>query len=136
MSQDYLALIEQSFDAWNRSALDEFDADLLDEEVVWDSRGMNLGGDFDRVFYGNEGVLMFWREWLPAWESIEFEVVWIKQVGDRVVAWGKQRQVGKRSGIPNEVPYAWDFLFRDGKLTRVAFFRDEQQALEAVGLRE
>jgi ketosteroid isomerase-like protein len=40
------------------------------------------------------------------------------------------------SGLPVEFSVAWDILFRDGKIVRIAFFRDERKALGSLGLSE
>jgi ketosteroid isomerase-like protein len=64
------------------------------------------------------------------------EVQWIRGVGDRVIVWLHQLQVGRLSGLPVEFYVAWDFLFRDGKIVRMAFFREEGKALAAMGLSE
>jgi ketosteroid isomerase-like protein len=68
--------------------------------------------------------------------SLRVEVQWIRGVGDRVIVWLHQFQVGRLSGLPVEFYVAWDFLFRDGKIVRMAFFREEGRALEAVGQRD
>ena len=135
MSQENVEIVRGFFESWNRGE-GGFGPELLDEGVVWDARGVEIGGEFDRIYYGRDGVAAAWREWLPAWRDIEVELVWIKGTGDRVVAWLHQRQTGRRSGIPQEWSYAWDVLFRDGKIVRMGFFRDEAEALDAVTLRE
>ena len=92
--------------------------------------------DFVRVYFGLEGVRGFWREWLPAWSDMRVDVRWIRGVGDRVLVWVHQSQVGKTSGLPLDFFLGWDILFRDGKIVRMAFFRDEEKALKAMGLSE
>ena len=46
-----------------------------------------------------------------------------------------QRQWGRSTGIPTELPpYAQVFTLRDGSLVRWRTFPDQESALEAVGL--
>ena len=136
MSQEDVEIVRSLFEAFNRGDIGA-GAKLMDEGVVFDARGMELENeDFARVYFGPEAVGDFWREWLPAWTDMKVEIRWIRGVGERVMVWIHQRQIGRVSGIPVEFYVAWDFLFRDGKIVRMAFFRDEQRALEAVGLTE
>ena len=136
MSQENVEIVRSLFEASNRSDV-RAGAKLMDEGVVFDVRGMELENeDFARVYFGPEGVRDFWRAWLPAWIDMQVEIRWIREVGDRVIVWLHQRQLGRVSGLPVEFYLAWDILFRDDKIVRMAFFRDERKALEAVGLSE
>jgi ketosteroid isomerase-like protein len=136
MSQENLEIVRNLFEASNRGDIRAGET-LMDEGVVFDVRGMELENeDFARIYFGPEGVRDFWRAWLPVWTDIQVEIRWIREVGERVMVWLHQRQVGRASGIPVEFHVAWDFLFRDGKIVRMAFFRDERKALETLGLSE
>ena len=131
-----MEIVKEMFAAFNRGDL-RTSARLLDESVVFDTRGMEWENeDFVRVYFGPEGVRDFWREWLPAWSDIRVDVLSIRALGDRVLVWLHQSQVGRTSGLPVDISLGWDILFRDGKIVRVAFFRNEQAALESVGLSE
>ena len=136
MSQENVEIVRSLFEAFNQGDIGA-GTKLIDEGVVFDLRGMELENeDFARVYFGPEAVRDFWREWLPAWNDMQVEVRWIRGVGERVIAWIHQRQVGRSSGLPVEFYAAWDFLFRDGKIVRMAFFRDERKALESLGMSE
>jgi ketosteroid isomerase-like protein len=136
MSQENVEIVRSLFEAFNRGDIGA-GAKLIDEGVVFDVRGMELENeDFARVYFGPEAVRDFWRAWLPAWTDMRVEIRWIREVGERVIVWLHQRQIGRVSGLPVEFSVAWDFLFRDGKIVRMAFFRDERKALEALGMSE
>ena len=136
MSQGNVEVVRSLFEASNRGDVRP-GAKLMDEGVVFDARGMELENeDFARVYFGPEGVRDFWRAWLPAWIDMQVEIRWIREVGDRVIVWLHQRQIGRVSQIPVEFYVAWDFLFRDGKVTRAKLFQSKAEALEAVGLSE
>jgi ketosteroid isomerase-like protein len=135
MSRENVEIVRELFDAFTNRGDLRTSAKFLDESIVFDTRGMEWEDeDFARVYVGPEGVRDFWRTWLPAWSDMRVEVQWIKGVGDRVLVWLRQHQVGRVSGLPVAFFLAWDIQFRDGKIVRVAFFRDERKALEAVGL--
>jgi ketosteroid isomerase-like protein len=57
-------------------------------------------------------------------------------VGDRVVSLFRIRAVGAESGISVERGDGMVWVFREGKLVRLDYFNDQDEALEAVGLRE
>jgi len=137
MSQENVEVVRRMFDAFTNRGDLQTSAELLDDNIVFDTRGMEWEDeDFVRVYFGPEGVRDFWRAWLPVWSDMRVDVHWIRGVGDRVLVWLHQRQVGRVSGLPVEFFLAWDIQFRDRKIVRVAFFRNEREALEAVGLSE
>jgi ketosteroid isomerase-like protein len=57
-------------------------------------------------------------------------------LGDRVLAPGRNRGRGKGSGVPVDGPYGAVFDFCDGKISRIRLFVDHGEALWAAGLTE
>ena len=110
-------------------------ADLYHPEIEWDvseSPVPDIGG----VYRGKDAVLRFWRQWLAAWEAVEFEYELV-DAGDRVVLLVDQRMRGRSTGI--EVPigkYAQVATFRDGLMVHWKLYMSQEEALEAVGLSE
>lgn len=113
--------------------------EVYDEDIVWDmswptspmdSNLFDLAG----VYRGHEGVRDFWRQWLMAWESIEFEVDEIVPAGAQVVAGPiHQRMLGRASGIEVPMPDWWQvWWLRDGKVTRTVQYFDRAEALKAA----
>jgi ketosteroid isomerase-like protein len=115
---------------------------FYDEEIEWDSTPMGDGdalpGDLVGVFHGHDGVRTFWRRWLSSWTDLQFEVEDVLDAGDEVVLLIRnQRQQGRLSGVPTEVPpFGMLFTFRDGKVVRLRQFPSRESALEAAGLTE
>jgi len=108
-------------------------ADLLAPDVVWDSTDIQVF-DLDRVYHGPAEVSQFWREWLAAWETVEFDYELV-EAGDRVVALIDQRMRGRSTDI--EVPlgkYAQLWTFRDGLVVHWKLYNSQSEALEAAGL--
>ena len=99
----------------------------VDEYVVFDARQL-LVPELQRVYQGTDGVADFWRRWLPMWESVTSEILWIEEIRDHVLMWLRQTQVGRQSGVEVTVDYGWDVTFRHGKIIRVSFFTDEDTA--------
>ena len=83
---------------------------------------------------GPEGVREFWRSWLQAWETVEFEYELV-EAGDRVVALIDQHMRGRSTGI--DVPlgkYAQLYTFRDGLIVHWKLYESQAEALQAAGV--
>ena len=90
--------------------------------------------DISGVYRGRDAVKQFWREWLAAWETIQFEYELV-DAGDRVVQLFDLRMRGRSTGI--ELPFgnlAWVYRFRDGLVVHQKLYMSHSEALEAVGL--
>jgi hypothetical protein len=134
MSPDYVELIRAAFENFLANKSD-FGGELLAPDVEWDATDAGIL-DISRVYHGPEGVADFWREWLGAWETVQFEYELIG-VGDRVLGLIDQRMRGRSTGI--DVPlgkYAHLYTFSDGLIVHWKLYRRQAEALKAVGLEE
>ena len=92
--------------------------------------------DLQGVYRGTAAVQQFWREWLAAWETIQFEYELV-DAGDHVVQLFDLRMRGRSSSI--EVPFgkvAWVYKYEDGLVVHQKLYMSQSEALEAVGLSE
>ena len=134
MSQENVEMVRAAFEAFLAGRSD-FGVELLGPDVEWDASDLpapDIGG----VYRGPEGVRQFWREWLAAWETVQFDYRLV-DAGDRVLALIDQRMRGRSTGI--EVPfgeYAHVYTFRDGLIVHWKVYMRQSEALEAVGLSE
>ena len=134
MSQENVERLREAFDNFLAGSSD-WGAELLDANVEWDGTN-TLIFDISRVYHGQEGVKQYWREWLSAWETIQFEYELV-DAGDRVVALIDQRMRGRSTGI--EVPlgkYAHVYTFKDGLIVHWKLYESQAEALKAAGLSE
>ena len=60
----------------------------------------------------------------------------IRDLGDRVLALGTVRAVGKESGVEVEMPFTVLAKIKDGLVTDFTDYGDREKALEAAGLSE
>jgi hypothetical protein len=110
-------------------------AELWDPEIEWD---VSEGGapDLGGLYRGKEAVLGFWRDWLAAWETTDFEYELV-DAGDRVVLLLDQRMRGRSTGIEVSLgKYAQVATFRDGLMVHLKLYPIQSDALEAVRLSE
>jgi ketosteroid isomerase-like protein len=134
MSQENVERLREGFEAF-LARTDGWGTELLHPDVVWDATNSQIF-DISRVYHGPAGVAAFWREWLGAWETVEFEYELV-DAGDQVVALVDQRMRGRSTEI--EVPlgkYAHLYTFRDGLIVHWKLYESQAEALEAAGLRK
>ena len=87
------------------------------------------------VLKGVESLRRF-REQGP-WEELKYEPGRFLAIDDeRILVLVKVSAVGRGSGVPVELLNAHEWTIRDGFLVRFKVYRDQAQALAAVGLSE
>ena len=87
----------------------------------------------------SRGLLGFaegWRDWLEPWASYYIEAEDFIDAGDEVVSLTRVRAQTTRDAVAVEHRPGAVWSLRDGKITRVRFFLERDEALEAAGLRE
>ena len=92
--------------------------------------------DLRGVYRGRDAVRQFWREWLAAWETIEFEYELV-DAGDRIVQLFDMQMRGRSTHI--EMPLgnvAWVYTYRGGTLIHQKLYMSHSEALGAVELSE
>jgi ketosteroid isomerase-like protein len=139
MAEENIELVRRLLDMFAKREHEAVFA-FYDPEIEWDATHLQAAGfdDLAGVYRGHDGVRTYWRRWLQAWSDLEFEVQDVLGAGDGVVALIRnQRQWGRHSGIPIEMPpYGIVFTIRGGKVVRWRNFRDQESALQAAGLSE
>jgi ketosteroid isomerase-like protein len=95
--------------------------ELYATDIVWDVSGIQMLG-FDAEYHGHDGVRTFWRNWLEAWDGIEWEQTEPEELDDgRVrVQINNQRNTGRETGIEiGQSSYEQFWTIENGKVTRV-----------------
>jgi ketosteroid isomerase-like protein len=134
MSQENVEVVRLAQEAWNRGDVEAsigFYAD--DAEVETDPRFID-GGTFRGL-----PAIRRWGEGLrSSWERGGSVVIseFIDLRDDRVLSLGEWSGTGEASGVQISIPLAGVWTLKAEKVTRVQWFFDHQEALEAVGLRE
>src|SRR6266498_5182070 len=131
MSQENVEAFKRATKAGNRR---DFEAMLeeLDPEVEWHPGMPALLGGETKVYRGHEGVRELVRDLDESFADFHTEYSEIRDLGDRLVAIGRIRTVGKASGAVTESPFCYVGEFRHGKVVGVRTFLDPKEALEAV----
>jgi ketosteroid isomerase-like protein len=133
MSQENVEAARQVLAAVSRRDLSTL-LDLSDPEIEWRSFFAALSETGE--YHGHAGMREYMSDLNEAFEWLRPEVGDLLDAGDLVVGVGRIYYRGRGSGVETDSPAGWVFRFRDGKLRRFRAFRDPDQALEDVGLRD
>jgi ketosteroid isomerase-like protein len=132
MPQDNLELARRVFDA-GRGGDVEAVLSACHPEIELHLRGP-VG---EPVHYkGHDGVRQMLRDMAASWESFESIGEDFREVGGRIVVIGRQRNVGRASGVAVETPRGWLIDLVDGRAVAVRTYDSPQEALQAAGLEE
>jgi ketosteroid isomerase-like protein len=131
MSEENVEIVRRVYDAYLSG---HFDAALamIDPEVEWDGSIRPEG----KIYRGHGGVIEALRTWTGTWEAFRLDVEEIIDAGDQVIVVEQQSGRGKGSGLPVRQQNFSVFTLRDGRIIRVVFARNRDEALEAAGLKE
>jgi ketosteroid isomerase-like protein len=133
MSQENLEVPRRLIDAYSRGDIPAF-LELLDPDVEWIPIMATLEG---RVYRGPDGVRQWLGELTRDWEYFQPLYEQYRDIGDRVLIFGRWRARGRVSGVELEnQPAAWLYEIKKGKVLRMRTYTDRAEALEAAGLSE
>jgi SnoaL-like domain len=119
---------EADWEGWLNRVVERWDP-----AIEWDASAAPLP-DIGRTYKGRDAVAQFWRDWLAAWQTTDFEYELI-DAGEQVVALVNQRMRGRSTGIEVALgEYAQIAEFRDGLMVHWKFYPSRSEALKAVGL--
>jgi ketosteroid isomerase-like protein len=131
MSEENIDVVRGTFDAFQARDLDDF-LNHMDPEVEYRSLILEVEG----VYHGHDGMRAWWENVLSVFPDWSPRVEEAREVGDRVLSRVRAEGSGTGSGIALDRDIWHLAEVRDGRLTSSAFFRTEQEALEAAGRHE
>jgi SnoaL-like domain len=129
MSQENVDRFLAAAEAFNRGDF-EAAAEGIETDAVFEPQVAVVEG----AFVGPDGVRAFMTGSADLYELFQVNYSEVRDLGDRVLAFGTARSIGKESGIETQVPLAVVATYRAGQLTHWKDYGDKNQALEACGL--
>jgi ketosteroid isomerase-like protein len=94
----------------------------------------NLDGD---VLTGLDSAARGWREWLSVWEGYRAHAHEYRALdNERVLVLGQMSGRGRISGASSETETVNVFHVRNGKIVRLALYRNRPRAFADLGLEE
>ncbi len=130
MSQENVDLIKQGLEEWG--ATGEFPWSVIHEEVEAHDHDILDAGEYR----GRPGLERWLEDWASAWLEFSMEPEEFIDAGDRVVAVIRMTATGRGSGVIVDRQDAIVYELRAGKIVRLDYYNNREQALTAVGLEE
>lgn len=131
MASRFGELVAAGVDAFNRRDV-EASVALMDPDVELVPLRAVLEGT---TFHGHDGVREFFERVDDDWEVFQLEVSEVDDLGPhRVLTLGRLTARGRASGVSVDATGAWVTDVRNGKITRLRFYSDRDQAVEAEGI--
>jgi ketosteroid isomerase-like protein len=127
MSQENVEVVRGTFDAFQARDLDGF-LNHMDPEVEYRSLVLEVEG----VYHGHDGIRSWWESVLSVFPHWSPRIEETREVGDSVLSRVRVEGSGTGSGIALDRDIWHVAEVHDGRLTSSAFFRTEQEALEAA----
>jgi ketosteroid isomerase-like protein len=120
-------IVRRTFERWSAG-----DRELRTEEI--DPQAEVVSQLADQVFHGYDGIRRWMNDVLDAFDEWAMEIRECRETVDgRLVVIGRARLRGRESGVDLDVPCAWLFDFRNGRMRRMEIFLNRvEDALQAV----
>jgi len=137
MSKENVEIVRRAFDQAGRRDVSVMD--VYDPEVEMDFSDSPFA-DFMRTagrLRGRGEIQSAFGDWYDVFQGLETDVDELIDADEHVIVVFTYRGKGRTSGV--EVAFkhmAGLWMFRDGKVVRVAWLRTREKALEAAGLSE
>jgi ketosteroid isomerase-like protein len=132
MARKNVEIVRRAHEALNAGNLDEL-VTLCHREFQLDMSDRVLN---PAIYQGHDGIRQFYSEVQDVWERYVWEPEELRDEGVVVVALLRTKGRGRGSGVEIDRKTAMIWTLRGGKALGLRFYRDPQQALEAVVLRE
>ena len=131
MSQENVEVAHRAWEAFERHDIDGF-LTYIDPKVEWHS----LMHEMDGVAHGHAGVRQWWTSLFAAFPDWSPSIVDVRDLGDFVLLHARAVGSGAASGAGVDEDFWQVAEMRGGRIAWYRVFRNEEEALEAVGLRE
>src|SRR4051794_1964928 len=124
MSQENLDIFRSNNEAVSSGDI-EAALVALDSEIELIPRRAAVQG----IYRGHDGMRRFMAENADNFDLYQVRYEEVRDLGDRLVAFGTVRARGKERGIEVTTPTAMVATFRDGKMVRAEDFSERSDAL-------
>ena len=131
MSEENLEVVRQVYEAATRRDT-ATSLTLYDPEVELDASALGVEGRGGDTFRGHEGLRSLFGEWHESWGEIEYDYEELIDAGDQVISVATRHARGRASGVEVEQRFALLWTIRQGKVIRVIWFLDRDEALKSA----
>ena len=97
-----------------------------------DASALGIEGRGGGTFRGHEGLRSLFGEWHESWGEIDYDYEELIEASDQVISVVTRHARGRASGIEVEQPFALLWTIREGKVIRVVWFLNRNEARESA----
>jgi|SRR5918994_675055 ketosteroid isomerase-like protein len=133
MSRENVDLVRRALEAFPRGDVEEMLSYTDPEAELYSAI---VGGAEGNVYRGHDGFRRWYADSFETFEELRNEWSEFRDLGDRVLAFGRVKARGRGSGVQLDSPMGWIFTVRRGRLVKAEGFLSRDEALEAAGLSE
>jgi ketosteroid isomerase-like protein len=134
MSEENAEVVRNAFAAFELGDIEGV-LRLCDEDIVI-SQPPDLPGVSPEQ-RGHRGVLEAFAIWPEQWEDYRIQLLRVDAAPDgKVFVTQRSSGRGKQSGVEVDMDFSLVFTIREGKISELRLFVQEDEALEAAGLSE
>ena len=131
MSHENVEIVREALEQLLRTGEPAWD--VIHEDVVVHDHDIPDASEYR----GHAGVRRWlFEDWAAAWADFNLEPQEYVDVDENVIALFRLKATGRGSGVTVERLDAMVYKMRDGKIVRVDYYNNREQALKAVGLGE
>jgi ketosteroid isomerase-like protein len=123
-------IVREAIEAWNAGDRERM-LEWLDPEVEIRTLRAQLEG---APYRGHEGYRKGIADFEEDWENVRFALGEIRERSEFVVSLVNVQSRARASGIELDVPLAWVWEFREGRVVRLESFSDPADAFRAAGM--
>lgn len=128
MSDEYAALVERLYEAFNQRDPDEIAAVCNERMEFYPVVTAEAVGRVE-PYVGPDGLRQYMTDAGKVWEELLITPSQVEQRGDRLLVRGRVYARSRELGI-RDMPVAWIWEVRDGQLVRGEVFPDLENAFE------
>ena len=133
MSEENVEIVRRGFEAYGRRDIDAFLA-LVDPG--FELRSAIVGTAEGRTYRGHDAVRQWFADSDAGFADLVIEPTEFRDLGDRVLVFGRIQARGRESGLPLDSPTGWVATVSDGRMTSAHGFLSREEAVDAAGLSE
>jgi ketosteroid isomerase-like protein len=133
MSEENVDLVRRALEAFPRGDVEEM---LSHMDPEGELHSAIVGGAEGNVYRGHDGFRRWYADSFESFEELRNEWSEFRDLGNRVLAFGRVKARGRGSGVQLNSPMGWIFTVRRGKIVKAEGFLSRDEALEAAGLEE
>src|SRR5688572_22026096 len=127
MPEDNVGTVRSSYAAFHRRDLEQF-LSYHDPDVEFRSLILEVEG----VYRGHDGLRSWWENVVDVFPDWQPQIEDAREAGDRVLLRVRVEGTGTGTGI-NLERHSWNVVeVHDGRIRSSAFYRTEEEALEAI----